>query len=329
MIEAPGAVTIRLRLSSVRGDAKLAVAVIDFVGLRNAGRQPGASRLTASLTAAPAAEPRRHSSDSGSTVARVAVLPVQIRGAVASPPRSSDRPRSVFQQAAGLRARKPRSPDRRSRSTRTGVASPPWPCLQARGIPDAAARAAPRPSVGTDSRRRGARGRRSQTTSRDPLLEPLAASMPGDHDRAVSERPSDRPANQWMAGELAVPVPHRPLKRERQLITTAPPLLRVDELLAFKAANRDRSGCASSTGAPREPDDRDRRAATLELLPYSLPSRQLATPGTQPDRMRLRNLTTRRRVARVAGKRLACRTAPRPPSAGYMQTRRRPAIGAV
>jgi hypothetical protein len=60
-----------------------------------------------------------------------------------------------------------------------------------------------------------------------------------------------------------------------------------------------------------------------------LASHQLATLGTQPGRMRLGSLTTRRRVARVAGKRPACPTAPRPPSAGHVQTRRRPATSAV
>jgi hypothetical protein len=39
--------------------------------------------------------------------------------------------------------------------------------------------------------------------------------------------------------------------------------------------------------------------------------------------MRMGSLTTRRRVARVARQRLAGRTAPRPPSAGHVQTRRR------
>ena len=36
-----------------------------------------------------------------------------------------------------------------------------------------------------------------------------------------------------MASELAVPVPHGPLKRERQLVTTTPSL-DVDELIALE-----------------------------------------------------------------------------------------------
>ena len=36
-----------------------------------------------------------------------------------------------------------------------------------------------------------------------------------------------------MASELGVPVPHRPLERERQLVTTTPSL-DVDELIALR-----------------------------------------------------------------------------------------------
>jgi hypothetical protein len=109
-----------------------------------------------------------------------------------------------------------------------------------------------------------------------------------------------------MANERAVPIPHRALKREHQLITTTPSL-DVDKLIAFQATERDRSSPPPATSATRERDDRDRRAAALKLLPHSLPSRQLATPRTQPGRMRLGSLTTRRRAAPAARQRLATR----------------------
>jgi len=131
-----------------------------------------------------------------------------------------------------------------------------------------------------------------------------------------------------MASELAIAVPHGTLKRERQLVT-ATPSLDVNELTALQATERDRSRRPSVDCATRERNDRDRRAATLELLPHSPASRQLAPPRAEPSRMWSRRLTTRRRVAQIAGKRLAGRTAPRPPSAGHVQTRRRAATGVV
>ena len=89
-----------------------------------------------------------------------------------------------------------------------------------------------------------------------------------------------------MANELAVPIPHGALKRERQLVTTTPSL-DVDDLLPLQPAERDRLRRATPPGATRERDDRDRRAAALELFPHSAASRQLTMPGTQPGRMRL------------------------------------------
>ncbi len=177
-----------------------------------------------------------------------------------------------------------------------------------------------------DRRRRAPDGLRAGSCER--LLERFVAALTGDQDAAVSDRPRDRAADPRMASELAIAVPHGALERERQLVTTTPSL-DVDELIALDATERDRSRRSPVASATRERNDRDRRAATLELLPHSLASRQLAPPGTQPGRMRLGSLTTRRRVARVARQRLACRTAPRPPSAGHVQTRRRPATGAV
>jgi len=109
-----------------------------------------------------------------------------------------------------------------------------------------------------------------------------------------------------MARKRGVPVPHGALKRERQLVTTTP-TLDIDELTALQLTERDRSRSPPVASATRERDGRDRRATALELLPHSLASRQLATPGAQPSRMRLGSLTTRRRVASVARHRLAGR----------------------
>jgi hypothetical protein len=109
-----------------------------------------------------------------------------------------------------------------------------------------------------------------------------------------------------MACELAIAVPHGAFERECQLVAT-PPSLDVNKLVARESAERDRSRRSPKAGPTRERNDRDPRPATLELLPYSLATRQLAPPGTQPGRMRLGSLTTRRRVARVAGRRLAGR----------------------
>jgi hypothetical protein len=167
-----------------------------------------------------------------------------------------------------------------------------------------------------------------RAASRERLFERFAATLPGDQDAAISDRPCERSTDPRMASELAVAIPHRALERERELVTTTPSL-DVNEFLPVKATERDRSGPSPVAGATRERDDSDRRATAPELLPHSLPNRQLATPGTQPGRMRPRSLTSGRRVARIAARRLACRTAPRPPSAGHVQTRRRPATGAV
>ena len=142
--------------------------------------------------------------------------------------------------------------------------------------------------------------------SRERLLESFAAALTGDQDAAVSERPRDRAADPRMANERAVSVPHGALKRERQLITTTPSL-DVDKLIAVQATERDRAGPSPVAGATRERDDRDRRVATLELLPHSRASRELAPPRPEPYRMRPGSLTTRRRVARVARQRLTRR----------------------
>ena len=105
-----------------------------------------------------------------------------------------------------------------------------------------------------------------------------SAALTGDQDAAVSDRPRDGPADPWMAGELAVAIPHGPLERERELVTSRPSL-DVDELIALEATERDRSRPSPAASATRERDDRDRRAATLELLPHSLRPASSPRPG--------------------------------------------------
>ncbi len=51
--------------------------------------------------------------------------------------------------------------------------------------------------------------------SREPLLEGFAAAATADHDAALGEQPRDRAADRGLAGELAVAVPDRTLKRQR------------------------------------------------------------------------------------------------------------------
>ncbi len=51
----------------------------------------------------------------------------------------------------------------------------------------------------------------------EPLLEGFAAAATADQDAALGEQPRDRAADQGVAGELAIAVPDRTLKRERQL----------------------------------------------------------------------------------------------------------------
>ena len=138
------------------------------------------------------------------------------------------------------------------------------------------------------------------------LLERLAATLAGDQDAAVSDRPRDRAADPRLASERRKSIPHRPFERERQLITTTPSL-DVNQLNAFEAAERNRPRPSSLTGATRERDHRDRRTATLELLPHSIATRRLAAPRAQPRRMRPGSHTTGRRAAQLARQRLAGR----------------------
>jgi hypothetical protein len=152
--------------------------------------------------------------------------------------------------------------------------------------------------------------------------ESFAAALTGDQYAAVSERPCDGAADPGMASEPRVSVPHGPLECEGQLITTTPSL-DVDQLIAVQATESDRSGPPSIASATRERDDRNRRPTALKLLPHSLPSRQLAAPRVEPSRMRSRGLTTGRRVARLAGQRLAARARPLSPAARGMHCQRR------
>jgi hypothetical protein len=105
---------------------------------------------------------------------------------------------------------------------------------------------APPRAVGAQHRQRHRGDRRTRApnglrlASRDLLLERVAATATGDHNTAVSDSPSHRPADQGLAGELAVSVPHGPLERERQLVATTRSL-DVDELVARRATERDRS----------------------------------------------------------------------------------------
>jgi hypothetical protein len=164
--------------------------------------------------------------------------------------------------------------------------------------------------------------------SRERLLKRFATAPTGDQDAAVSDRPRNRTPNPRMTREPAIPIPHGALEHKRQLVT-ATPSLDIDELVAHQPTERDRPRAPPVASATRERDDRDRHATTLELLPHSLASHQFTTSRPQPSRVRLRSLTTRRRLARIARQRLARRTAPRPPSAGHVQTRRRPATSVV
>ena len=137
--------------------------------------------------------------------------------------------------------------------------------------------------------------------SRERLLKRFATAPTGDQDAAVSDRPRNRAPNPRMTGELAIPVPHGALERKRQLVA-ATPSLDIDELVAHQATERDRPRTPPVPGATRERDERDHRAAALELLPHSLASHQFTTSRPQPGAMRLGSLTTRRRAARVAPK---------------------------
>ena len=125
-----------------------------------------------------------------------------------------------------------------------------------------------------------------------------------------------------MANEPVVPVPHRPLKRKGQLISTTPSL-NVDELIALDATERDRSRPPPIASATRERHDRNHCAAALKLLPHRLTSRQLAPPRVQPSHMRSGCLTTGGRVARLAGQPLAARARPLSPAPRDVHCQRR------
>jgi hypothetical protein len=107
-----------------------------------------------------------------------------------------------------------------------------------------------------------------------------------------------------MADELALPVPHGPLERE---LVTSTPSLDLDGLITVEATERDSSRPPPAASSTRERDHRDRRTATLELLPHSTATRKLAAPGAQPRRMRAGGLTTGRRAAHLARQRVAGR----------------------
>jgi hypothetical protein len=169
----------------------------------------------------------------------------------------------------------------------------------------------PRAALGGHGRcqRRDRRGRLLEglrAGSCERLRDRFAAALTGKQDAAVSDRPRDRAADPRMANEPAIAVPHGTLKGERQFVPTAPSL-DIDGLIACQATERDRSRPSPVAGVTRERDDRDRRASALELLPHSLASRELASPRTQPGRMRLRGLTSTPRVAQISDKRLARR----------------------
>jgi hypothetical protein len=118
--------------------------------------------------------------------------------------------------------------------------------------------------------------------SREYLLEPCVSTPSDDQDAAVSDRPSNRSADPGLPSEPRVSVPHRSLERERQLITSSPSL-HFHQLVALQAIQSDRSDPSSLTSAAGERDDRERRAATLKLLPHRLVAHQLPAPRTQPS----------------------------------------------
>jgi hypothetical protein len=82
------------------------------------------------------------------------------------------------------------------------------------------------------------------------LLKRFAATLTGDQDAAVSEGPRDHAANPRMPKELAVPIPHGALKRERPF---RPPARLAARVLTGRArtlgTSSARDGSRSLTGA--------------------------------------------------------------------------------
>jgi hypothetical protein len=127
-----GAPTWR-RSRSIRVTDKLAASGIDFVGLPNAGWQPGASRLRASLTAAPGTDPHHRSPTSVRTLVEPSAPQRHVPRAVSSvlgPCRSAVlRGSNVELSPAGdLRAQKRRWGSLSRKSTgRVDTPSSRWP----------------------------------------------------------------------------------------------------------------------------------------------------------------------------------------------------------
>ncbi len=109
---------------------------------------------------------------------------------------------------------------------------------------------------GRDCRRRAPDGPRAGSCAR--LLERFAAALTCNQDATVSERPCDRAANPRMANELAIPIPHGALERERQLVTTRPSL-DLDKL----ARPRVRLSVIVSRRAPRPAQPENETTATV------------------------------------------------------------------
>jgi hypothetical protein len=132
-----------------------------------------------------------------------------------------------------------------------------------------------------------------------------------------------------MAGELAVPVPHR-APRARRPARLGRSIARRRGLVALKATQRDRHDPASLAGPNRDRHDSDRGTPLLELLTHCVPQ-QLASSTPESSCMRSGGFTTRRRPAHVARLCLAGRARPHPPAPcrGHARHRSRTLSGRV
>jgi len=131
-------------------------------------------------------------------------------------------------------------------------------------------------------------------------------------------RPRGGPEQQAQRARALRPVPHTWAPQARAPTRHDHSNARRRRAHPLQPTERDRSRPPPIANATRERDDRDRRATALELLPHSLASRQLPTPRTQPGRMRPGALTTRRRLARVAGQRPTGPARALPPAPRYV-----------
>jgi hypothetical protein len=142
-------------------------------------------------------------------------------------------------------------------------------------------RAPLRATVGRRRRRQGRSRRRApdglRAGSCERLLERFAATLTGNQNATVSERPHDRASDPRTASELAIAVPHRALKRERQLVATRPSL--DDKLAARESAERDRSRRPPVPGPTRERNDPTARGTGRPAAPCTSGTGAPASPA--------------------------------------------------